>query len=913
MDQFRQFFNTYFQPQFNKLKALLTALFVVLQRLVVQLRQRLRQFFSRARVRISRRLSLKKSGQQLSLPWQEASSSRCLFKKYLQNCFFKQIKLKQKWQKLEQKINSSAFNDGAFLEFIKKIINSLSNRLSQAGAKLATGVKTHLAGCQSRLQGHKPHTDPSPNKLSQLRQLQFKSPKQVIKNCGQHLRRNKALYLSLVFSFVILGSAWFVYDFVFKDLPSAMELSQKKQIVTTRILDRNGRLLYRIYQDENRTIIPLSEIPQHMINATLAIEDKNFYQHHGFSLPGIFRALVKNVKTDQLQGGSTITQQLVKNRLLNNKRTIRRKVRELLLSVLVETVYSKEEILQMYLNEVPYGGSTYGIEEAAWRYFGKPAKDLTLAESSMLAGLPAAPSVYTPFGPNPELSERRQEEVLRRMVEDNYITIDDAYHARQEQLQLRQDLVDIKAPHFVMYVKQTLAEQYGEDRLTQGGLEVRTSLDLNLQRQAEDIIHQELATLQTLNVSNAAALVTNPQTGEVLAMIGSKDYFDFAHDGQVNVTLRPRQPGSSIKPLTYALAFEQGQAPWSKIRDAKITYRIPGSEPYTPRNYDGEFHGTVTLRRALANSYNIPAVKTLVKIGANPNIQAEADHITQGPNQAVAVANHFQSNAAAGTQYSHLAVQRLVEKGQQLGIDTWNDSSRFGLSLTLGAGEVRMVDLAEVYGTFATGGHTVELDPFLEIKDYKGNLLYRNQCLQQPELCQQNQTLDPLAAYRITSVLKDNRARSAAFGSRSVLYIPGHETAVKTGTSNNLRDNWTIGYTTDRLVGVWVGNNDNSQMSQVASGITGASPIWNQIIRLTLDENNPHQFQLPPDYIRVKICAPTGTLPCRGCPNITEEVFVKGEQPTKACDYRYFLQKKESEQDKQDGNPPPPGERPQIL
>ncbi len=665
----------------------------------------------------------------------------------------------------------------------------------------------------------------------------------------------RRLYVSVIVTGLILAFASFTYNFIFKDLPSAVDLTKKRQIVTTRILDRNGRLLYRIYQDENRTIIPLERIPQDMINATIAIEDKNFYRHRGFSLKGISRALIHNFREDSLQGGSTITQQLVKNRLLNNKKTIRRKLREILLAILVEGMYSKDEILEMYLNEVPYGGSTYGIEEAAWKYFGKPAKDLSLGESSMLAGLPAAPSVYTPFGSNPELSQRRQEEVLRRMVEDSFISIEEAYHARNEELSYSQNIIDIKAPHFVMYVKKLLAEKYGEKVLQQGGLEVRTTLDLNLQRQAQKMVTDEVEELKNLNVNNGAALVTNPQTGEILAMVGSKDYFDFENDGQVNVALRPRQPGSSIKPLTYSLALENGQTPWTKINDSPVTYHIPGSKPYSPKNYDNRFHGMVTLRQALANSYNVPAVKTLAKLG----------------------------------------VDNLVDHAEELGISTWKDRQRFGLSLTLGAGEVLMTDMAKVYGAFANGGHTVDLDPFLKIETYQGEVLYQNECFESPEICQKNQTLEPLTAYRITSILSDNKARTPAFGRYSVLNIPNQEVAVKTGTTNDLRDNWTVGYSTERLVGVWVGNNDNQSMSQVVSGITGASSIWNNIMRLMLDENNPHQFVWPDGYQQVKICLPTGTLSCPSCPQISEEVFLEEDVPKNNCNWRYFIKSKEKQ------------------
>ncbi|MBD3250460.1 MAG: PBP1A family penicillin-binding protein [Candidatus Pacebacteria bacterium] len=679
---------------------------------------------------------------------------------------------------------------------------------------------------------------------------------------GEFLTTNKAFVFSLFVTLVIGLLSWWTYDLIFKDLPAPTDLTKKRQILTTRILDRNGKLLYRIYLDENRTIVPLELIPQHAINATLAIEDRNFYRHHGFSLKGIFRALVNNLKEDTLQGGSTITQQLVKNRLLTPEKTIRRKLRELLLAILVEGTYTKEEILEMYLNEVPYGGSIYGIEEAAWKYFGKPAKDLSLGESTMLAGLPAAPSVYTPFGPNPELSQRRREEVLRRMVEDNYITIEEAYRAQQEELVLRKNITDIKAPHFVMYVKQLLADQYGEDVLNQGGLEVRTSLDLNLQQKTEEVVANEVSKLKGLNVNNGAALVTNPQTGEILAMVGNTDYFDFEHDGQVNVVVRPRQPGSSIKPLTYALALEQGWTPWTMIEDSPITYHQAGAEPYSPKNYDDKFHGQVTLRQALANSYNVPAVKTLARIG----------------------------------------VDNLIDKAEQMGVTTWKDRSRFGLALTLGGGEVLMTDMAQLYGHFANGGYNVKLKPFIEVKNAKGEVLYRNPCILQPTECKQNRALDPLAAYQITSILSDDVARIPAFGRYSVLNIPGQEVAVKTGTSNNLRDNWAIGYTTNRLAAVWVGNNDNQPMSEIASGITGASPIWNKVMSLMLDQANPHAFVLPDDLVRVSICAQTGTLPCKGCPRVVEEVFHRGQEPTQSCNWQYFVKKDDQQPLDQSGN-----------
>jgi len=331
-------------------------------------------------------------------------------------------------------------------------------------------------------------------------------------------------------------------------------------------------------------------------------------------------------------------------------------------------------------------------------------------------------------------------------------------------------------------------------------------------------------------------------------MVGSKDYFDFAHDGQVNVTLRPRQPGSSIKPLTYALALESGKTPASIIDDASVVYSVAGSPPYAPKNYDGKFHGKVTLREALASSYNVPAVKTLAELG----------------------------------------VGTMLDRATEVGITTWNDRSRFGLSLTLGGGEVTMVEMAQLYGAFANNGALTKLHSILAVKNQKGEILYQNTCVTGEETCFEKQVFDPKTAFLITDILSDNQARTPAFGPQSVLNIPGQQVAVKTGTTNSLRDNWTIGYTTDRLVAVWVGNNDNTPMSYVASGITGASPIWNKTMRLLLDPINPHVFVVPDDLVEVAVCKATGTLPCTGCPLITTELFVPGTQPTNACSPAVF-------------------------
>ncbi|MCH7951524.1 transglycosylase domain-containing protein [Patescibacteria group bacterium] len=642
-----------------------------------------------------------------------------------------------------------------------------------------------------------------------------------------------------------------------KDLPNPNRLITRDQIVSTKIYDRNGRLLFKIFKNENRTLVDLENIPPHFIEATIAIEDKNFYRHAGYSYRGILRALRTTLLRGRTEGGSTITQQLVKNALLTREKTLKRKMKEILLAILVETRFSKDEILSMYFNEVAYGGAAYGTEEAAQMYFGKPAAQLSLAEAALIAGLPAAPTRYSPFGTHPELAKFRQHEVLRRMVEDGYLTAEQAEQTKAEKLTFAPQKTAIKAPHFVMYVKELLVEKFGEQLVEQGGLEVTTSLDLNIQNFAQKAVTEEVDRLTDINITNGASLVTIPATGEILAMVGSRNFFDFERDGQVNVTLRPRQPGSAIKPVNYTVALENGFTASTILSDTPITYRVPGQPPYSPRNYDGTFHGKLTLRDALANSYNVPAVKTLSVFG----------------------------------------VDKMIEKGQLMGISTWNDRSRYGLSLTLGGGEVIMTDLALVYGVLANRGARVDLHPILQVSDYRGRLLYRYTCppdgrpvkpmiaqaaAEEEASCNKRQVTSPEVTFILTNILSDNNARAPAFGRHSVLNIPPHEVAVKTGTTQNLRDNWTIGFTKNVLVATWVGNNDNTPMSYVASGITGASPIFNTIMSGLLANKPPHRFEPLETIMRVAICPTTGTLPCESCPG-RFEYFVPGTEPTKAC------------------------------
>ncbi len=631
-----------------------------------------------------------------------------------------------------------------------------------------------------------------------------------------------------------------VWYFVYHQIPSPEDLKTHVPHLTTKIYDRNGVLLYSMFRDENRTLVSLSQLPSSMIAATVSIEDKDFFTHPGVSLPGILRATQHIVSGQGVQGGSTITQQLVKTVLLSPERTLSRKIKEAVIALRVERHFSKQEILQMYLNEVSYGGSIYGIEAASQAYFGISAAQLSVAQSAFLAGLPAAPSLYNPFGSFPERGRERQREVLRRMFEDGKISAIQLEQAKSEPLTFVKNTQHIVAPHFVMFVREQLAKEYGEDALTQGGLEITTTLDSTLQSQAQAIVTKEVASLSRLHVGNGAALVTNPKTGEILAMVGSTNFFDTAHDGQVNVTIRERQPGSSIKPLTYATALERGYTPATLIDDTPISFSVAGSPPYTPQNYDGRFHGKVTVRTALASSYNIPAVKAEASVG----------------------------------------LQAVIEKGRTLGITTWDNPSRYGLSLTLGGAEIKMVDMAVLYGTFANQGMIVPLQFITSIKTANGQTVFQNPCVDTPKPCGGKRALDPRIAYQITNILMDNTARSPAFGMHSVLAIPNQQVAVKTGTTNVLRDNWTNGYTSDRVVLVWVGNNDNTPMSRVTSGIIGASPIWNSIISLTLKGKPSHVFPVPSDVEAVAICRRSGSLACGACTSDLTEYFLPGTAPT---------------------------------
>jgi membrane peptidoglycan carboxypeptidase len=664
-----------------------------------------------------------------------------------------------------------------------------------------------------------------------------------------------------------------------QELPSPAQLGSNEDLsVSTQILDRNGELLYEIFADENRTPIELESLPPYVAQATIAIEDKNFYRHFGLDFIGIARALINNARGGGLQGGSTLTQQLVKISLLSQERTWERKAKEAVLTVATEARYSKDDILEMYLNYVPYGGTAWGIEAAAQTFFDKSAKDLTLGEAAYLSGLPQSPSRYSPFGNSPELGIQRQKEVLRRMAEDGFITDEEAEAAANEPLTFAVNQFTIKAPHFVLYIRDQLVEEYGQAMVERGGLRVRTTLDYNLQQVVQASVSAEIDTLQRLRVGNGAAVVTRPSTGEILAMVGSRDYFNATAEGKINMTVRQRQPGSSIKPLNLAVALQLRKVTLgTMLLDIPTCFALVGQTPYCPRNYDGSFRGPILMRQALANSYNIPAVKIM----------------------------------ALNTTHEFIRVARA------LGLVTLGDAQNYGISLGLGAGEVRMVDMATAFGVMANQGVKVPLNGVQKIEDYTGKTLYESdpkarreerdkQLFLSPKTSAEERpqpdfrvsedkddiyrVMDPEVAWLVSHVMRDNDARAAAFGTRSQLFIPGHEVAVKTGTTNDLRDNWTIGYTPEYLTAVWVGNNNNAEMSAVVSGVTGAAPIWNDIMRYLLNEYHGGTTTQWPDkpetIVQVPICAQYGGLVQDGC-TPTNEFFWQGTEPQEPVSLRH--------------------------
>ncbi len=643
-------------------------------------------------------------------------------------------------------------------------------------------------------------------------------------------------FLGVVGIFLLFGIAFPLFAL---DLPSPDKIVRREGF-STKIYDRNRVLLYDIYTDQRRTLVTLDKVPLYLRQATISVEDKNFYKHGGFDPTGVLRAVWNIAIHQKLQGGSTLTQQLVKNVLLSSERTLPRKIREFILAVQLERKYTKDEILQMYLNEAPYGGTAWGVETAAETYFGKSVKDLTLVEAAILAGLPQRPTVYSPYGTNPTAYIDRTTHVLRRMQEDGYIS------KEQENGSIR-NLRDIKfigkgaslkAPHFVTWVQTLLEERYGEALVQQGGLKVTTTLDWELQQKAQNIVAEEIAKVESLHITNGASVVIDPTNGEILAMVGSKDFLAKDYDGQVNVTLSLRQPGSAIKPVTYVSALKKGYTASSLLIDSPTVFPGGVNQPdYQPVNYDGKFRGPIQVRFALANSVNIPAVKILAKVG----------------------------------------VKEMLSTAYDLGLTTLEPTrdnlSRFGLSVTLGGGEVRLLELVNAYSAFANGGTRHEASAILKVEDSKGKVL------EEAKEQKGRQVLSKGEAFIISDILSDNNARAEVFGTRSALVVPGRTVAVKTGTTNDRRDNWTVGWTPQVIVGVWVGNNDNSPMKEVSSGVTGSAPVWRRGIMEALSGKPNDSFEISPDVVTAEVDSISGSRAHDGFTS-RSEYFVKGTEPT---------------------------------
>ena len=654
--------------------------------------------------------------------------------------------------------------------------------------------------------------------------------------------------LATVGFFLIVGSVLFVgllFAWYAKDLPRPDKV-RRSEGLSTVILDRNGENLYDIFEGENRIPVQWEDIPQYLKDATVAIEDKEFYRHQGLSTIGIFRGMAACLILRRCQGGSTLTQQLVKNVLLSQERTLPRKMKEAVLAIQIERKYKKDEILQMYLNEAPYGGTAVGVEAASQYYFGKPANELGLVESVILAGLPQAPSRYSPFGTDPKAYVWRSQQVLRRMREDGYITVQQETEARKqlESVKFTEDEAGLRAPHFVAYVKEQLIEKFGSTLVEGGGLRVTTTLDWKLQEKAQEIVADEVKKAKTLKVSNGAAVVIDPKTGEILAMVGSKDYSATDAAGlKFNVVTQGlRQPGSAIKPITYAAAFKKGYTASTLLLDVDTKYPSgdPAKPEYNPKNYDGKFRGSIQLRYGLGNSINTIAVKISALVGVRDILRVAYD----------------------------MGLSSLEPNDENI--------RRIGLSLTLGGGEVKLLDLTSAFGVFATGGFRQEPVSILKVEDAKGKVLFEH------KIPAARRVLSYDIAYLISHILSDNEARREVFGPKSYLVIGGKTVAVKTGTTDDKRDNWTVGYTPSIVVGAWVGNNDNSPMHpSLASGVTGAAPIWNRIIRETLKDKPDEQFTRPDTIIEVEIDAYGGGLPKDGYPT-RKEIFIKGTEPTAA-------------------------------
>ena len=696
------------------------------------------------------------------------------------------------------------------------------------------------------------------------------------KTTNFQLEGKKLYLLSYLSTFVLVGMVistliiFIILAVVSRQLPNPDQLLERSYELSTKIFDRNGESIFEVYGDKNRTLVKIDQISPYVQHATLAVEDAEFYTHQGFSLRGMARALKNTITGRGLQGGSTLTQQVIKNAVLTQERTVSRKLKELVLSLQLEARYSKDEILQMYLNESPYGGQNYGIYTAAKAYFNKEPVNLTLAESAYLAGLPQRPSYYSQFGTNPEAGIARKNTVLQLMHEkgwlgadgNKYYISDEEYdQAMAQELAFETSSIPFKAPHFVFYVKQKLIDLFGEEFVEQGGLQVKTSLDMTLQDKAQEILYDEVEASKQYNVYNGGLVAIDPRNGQILAMVGSKGYFlESEPDGcisgitgedsclfepELNTTTSNRQPGSSIKPLTYATMLNQGYTAAFTFLD--VPTKFPGSRvdvPYVPVNYDGIFRGPMSLRKSLGNSLNIPAVKALKIVG----------------------------------------IDSMIDFAEDVGITTFTDRERYGLALTLGGGETKLLEMTGAFSAFANKGRFYPPNPIIEVKNAQGEVLYSWRDDGGKKVMGED------TAFLIADILSDDGARSAAFGLGSLLKIPNYQVAVKTGTTDDKRDNYAMGFTPSIVIGTWVGNNNNEKMNPyVASGITGATPIWNQVMTYYLENNFPSDkeketFDPPANVVKVTVDSLTGMKPS-GDNGTRTEWFIKGTEPSSVSEW----------------------------
>ena len=650
---------------------------------------------------------------------------------------------------------------------------------------------------------------------------------------------------------IILGSISIAGAFVWfsRELPKSTELLTKHPAPSTKIYDRTGKVILNdISGDFKRIKIKLNEIPEYVKWATIVAEDKEFYSHHGINFKGIIRAFLINILRGGkiVQGGSSISQQFIKNALLTPKKTYTRKLKEAILTWQLEKRFTKDEILEMYFNEIPYGGTAYGIEAAAQKYFNKSAKELTLAEAATLAALPQAPSYYSPYGSHKDKLLKRKDWILDTLVQQGYITKDQAEAAKKQELKFSKISSSIIAPHFVFYVRELVAKEYGEKMLEQGGLKIITTLDIKQQKIAEEVVKKGVEkNTEKYNARNAALVALNAKTGEITAMVGSVDYFDEENDGAVNVALRPRQPGSSFKPIVYAAAFQKGYSPRTILFDVLTTFKAQ-PEDYQPHNYNDQYFGPVSIRKALAGSLNVPAVKTIYLVG----------------------------------------VENVLNLAEKMGYTTFKDRSRFGLSLVLGGGEVKLLEHVNGFATLAREGEYKKTLAILRIEDSQGKILEENK----PEKNKAKHVLDQQIARQITDILSDNEARAFVFGKKNYLTLGERPVAAKTGTTNDYKDAWTLGYTPSLACGVWVGNTRGEVMKGAAAGANVAAPIWHEFMKEVLKDTEIENFKKPEEKnlpnkpmlngevageVRVKIDKASGKLATNLTPKsyIEEKVF----------------------------------------